>query len=67
MERRLVFGKVTVDFASCNKRVNIASFCSFLLLSVSGYFVLMFLYKSKKTSVELIAQKVSSYFTEICR
>ncbi|CAB3980866.1 Hypothetical predicted protein, partial [Paramuricea clavata] len=32
-----------------------------------GYFVLLFLYKSQKTNAELIAQKVSTNFTDICR
>lgn len=32
-----------------------------------GYFVLLFLCKHQKTSVEFIVQKVSEMFTEICR
>ena len=35
--------------------------------SILGYFVVMFLYKSKKINIEVIAQKVSSDFSETCR
>ena len=38
-----------------------------VLHSYVGYFVLLFLCKHQKTSVEFIVQKVSEMFTEICR